>query len=730
MSRSQASAPVSAVAAAAAAAPRLSTPVSIVIAVLVTLLALALYSPPVASLVIGLLFNIVGAVAIVLYTIKRVRWLRIRVLRLLLSHTGWAYNPSALTSQILLGLVGLFGGNKPRLWELQSTLPALPVPPLHQTVDKYLKSVRPLLNDQEYATTKKLADDFIRIGGDGERLQNMLLAHRDAEVAKGTSWLWTWWEQIVYLSGRDPLPIYSNWYGLDRIDPVLTSQVGRAANAIVALLKFKRMIDTQSLAPNRVQETVPLCMHQYSRIFGTVRIPEDPVDRLVVHSKSKHIVVMCNNAIYRVDVFHDEGHGVAQLSAHELRVQLGRIIDLQTQSSSVPSDSSEPVAILTSQNRSVWAKQRQELIAMDKINKESIEVIESALFVVVLDTNEPAPETVEELSYEGLHHHGRGYWFDKNLNIIFFKNGRHSMNVDHTWSDASVMVHVMDFVYSVESTADHWTPDVTDVADNALAPPTRLHWHLTPLMRATIAEAHSDYMKTVVPMIDLEVLKFQVFGKDVIKKIGVSPDAFVQMAIQLAFFRMHNEPCLTYESAATVRFNHGRTETVRSCSIESKRFVDAMQASGVSSEKKLELLRAACKSHVKFMRAATNGDGIDRHLLGLRILARGAGIDSPFLADKAMSLPFRLSTSQTPALRMLGGGFAPLVANGYGCSYIVDDFRIWAHLSCFAANPETDVKKFSQLLRSSLLDIYEVCRSDPNLEKLLSTRTYRMLRSQ
>ena len=143
----------------------------------------------------------------------------------------------------------------------------------------------------------------------------------------------------------------------------------------------------------------------------------------------------------------------------------------------------------------------------------------------------------------------------------------------------------------------------------------------------------------------------------------------------------------------------------------------------------LALFRLACKAHVKYMRAATNGDGVDRHLLGLRLLARGAGVNAPFLTDKvrrqllarilltvvllfllfrrqcsrhflstpfdherlqAMSLPFRLSTSQTPAMRMLGGGFAPLAANGYGCAYVVDDHRIWAHLSSFASCAETE----------------------------------------
>ena len=30
-----------------------------------------------------------------------------------------------------------------------------------------------------------------------------------------TSWLWSWWEKYVYLVGRDPIMINSNYYVLD-----------------------------------------------------------------------------------------------------------------------------------------------------------------------------------------------------------------------------------------------------------------------------------------------------------------------------------------------------------------------------------------------------------------------------------------------------------------------------------------------------------------------------------
>ena len=62
---------------------------------------------------------------------------------------------------------------------------------------------------------------------------------------------------------------------------------------------------------------------------------------------------------------------------------------------------------------------------------------------------------------------------------------------------------------------------------------------------------------------DVEVFKFELFGKSFIKTCQCSPDAFMQMSLQLAYFRLNNVLCSTYESASTRRFHHGRVDSIR-----------------------------------------------------------------------------------------------------------------------------------------------------------------------
>lgn len=80
-------------------------------------------------------------------------------------------------------------------------------------------------------------------------------------------------------------------------------------------------------------------------------------------------------------------------------------------------------------------------------------------------------------------------------------------------------------------------------------------------------------LKADVAKHTVSVLAYEGLGKNNVKQYKCSPDAFVQMAMQLAYFKTFQRVAPTYESAATRRFKHGRTETCRSVSDESVDFV-------------------------------------------------------------------------------------------------------------------------------------------------------------
>ena len=58
----------------------------------------------------------------------------------------------------------------------------------------------------------------------------------------------------------------------------------------------------------------------------------------------------------------------------------------------------------------------------------------------------------------------------------------------------------------------------------------------------------------------LNVNVYRGYGSSLMKSSKFSPDAFVQMAVQLASYRLFGESVGTYEASQVRTFKHGRTE--------------------------------------------------------------------------------------------------------------------------------------------------------------------------
>ena len=161
-------------------------------------------------------------------------------------------------------------------------------------------------------------------------------------------------------------------------------------------------------------------------------------------------------------------------------------------------------------------------------------------------------------------------------------------------------------------------------ATGAAPAPRKLEFELSDACKASVAKADAYLEQTLGGGVDLHPAVFEGFGKSAIKQMGHSPDAFVQMAYQLAYSREHGgKSAPTYEACSTAGAFHGRTETIRSCSPESA----ALVAACINGTASPELLSQATAAQAKLSRSAAFGEGIDRHLLGLSKFAKMDGSD-------------------------------------------------------------------------------------------------------
>lgn len=589
----------------------------------------------------------------------------------------------------------------------QEGLPSLPVPALQQTCDRYLSVLEPIVDMEKLRRTRELVTDFQKAGGVGERLQKSL----EKRAGGKENWLSDWWVQIAYLDYRLPVVIHSSpGLVLPRLEfSDKDAHLRHAAKMIAGVIDFKTQIDNETL-PVEYLGRRPLCMNQYYQLLSSCRVPGLRRDAVVNHAKSStHITVVHNLQFFSLEVYDHHG---APLSVDQLHHQLHKLCY-----ASPPSDQEEPVGILTSQHRDVWGRAYQNLI-QDHTNRESVQAIQRSIFTMCLDSmSHHAPgETYHSsgarqmLHGGGSHLHSGNRWFDKTLQFILGEDGMCGLIYEHAPAEGPPIVALIDHVVEYASKFDA-PPGITYPMPAA----QRLHFNITPSIKSDIEEA-SRTLNTMVQELDLTVLVFKHFGKNVPKSFKMSPDAFIQIGLQLAYYRLYQKSCSTYESASLRMFRLGRTDTIRSASLDSFNFGKAFDDPGTQNTEKLALMEKAIKAHRSYTDMAVQGQAIDRHLLGLKLQAIEDRVSVPEIftdPSYATAMHYKISTSQVPAKSDCVMCFGPVVPDGYAVCYNPKEEHINLAVSSFNTCAETDTARMVQAVEAALLDMRTLLETTP-----------------
>ncbi|KAM9858088.1 carnitine O-acetyltransferase isoform 2-T2 [Aulostomus maculatus] len=576
----------------------------------------------------------------------------------------------------------------------QEGLPKLPVPPLKQTCERYLAMLEPIVSEEELEHTRKLVEEFLK-GGVGERLQKGL----ERRARKTDNWLSEWWMQSAYLDSRMPVAVYTSpgvvlprMHFQDR-----QGQMRFAAKLIAGVLEFKKMIDTETL-PVEYLSKKPLCMDQYYQILSSCRIPGPKRDTVVNHSIGK--TAPTHITFFILDVYNSDG---TPLTVDQLYMQLEKIWNTSLQTNK------EPIGILTSQHRNTWGKAYNNLIK-DKTNKESVRAIQKSIFIVCLDA--PMPRVSDELypsrvAAQMLHGGGARWnsgnrWFDKTLQFIVGEDGTCGLVYEHAPAEGPPIIFLIDYVVKCMQR--------TEMVRSPMVPlpmPQKLRFNITPEIKRDIEKAKQN-MNIMVHDLDVKVLKFSHFGKNVPTQHSLSPDAFVQMALQLSYFRMYNMCCSTYESASLRMFKYGRTDVIRPTTVDSLKFVQAMQDTSEQNPERLALLQKAVQTHKENTYDTIHGQAIDRHLLGLKMQGIEDLTSMPEIfmdTSFAVGNHFNLCTSQVGSKTDCVMCFGPMVPDGYGVCYNPMAEHINIAITAFNSCEETNAAKFAQAVEDALVDM-------------------------
>ncbi|RKP31993.1 acyltransferase ChoActase/COT/CPT [Metschnikowia bicuspidata] len=520
-------------------------------------------------------------------------------------------------------------------YQYQSQLQKLPIPDLKETCANYLSVLKPLQNEKEHEKTIDAVQKFLK-SGTGEYLDSELRKYAENR----NSYIEQFWYDS-YLNYDSPVVLNLNPFFLLEDDPfnnentTVDLQIKRAVSLTISSLKFIRALKNETLSVDMQRNGKPLCMYQYSKLFGASRIPTDDGCIMQSDPKSNHIIVMSKSQFYWFDVLDHDNNLI--MSEQDMIINFSSIIR-DSRKTPINEMAKSSFGVLTTENRRVWAKIRNSpTIANNTTNKEILSIIDSALFVICLD--DIVLTDLSELSKNmlcGLTILDRGVqvgtctnrWYDK-LQIIVTQNGKAGINFEHTGVDGHTVLRfvsdiytdsILSFARSINSNAPSlWGKELLNnkfESSFLVTIPRKLEWDLTPDLSLALRFGETR-LSDLINQNEFKNLEFKSYGSATIKKMKYSPDAFVQMAFQASYYALYGKVECTYEPAMVKSFLHGRTETIRTVSQESNLLVRKFFDPAMPAKAKLKYLADACEKHTEQTKRCLQGKGVDRHLFAL-----------------------------------------------------------------------------------------------------------------
>ncbi|KAI9831085.1 MAG: hypothetical protein M1826_003983 [Phylliscum demangeonii] len=659
----------------------------------------------------------------------------------------------------------------PSTFAYQDQLPTLPIPSLESTAKRYLEALEALQTEEEHDETTAAVEEFLRT--DGPKLQAKL----ERYASDKTSYIEQFWYDS-FLNFDSPVVLNLNPFFLleDDPTPARSNQVTRAASLVMSALAFVRAIRREELPPDMVKGR-PLDMYQYSRIFGTSRIPTAHGCVIGQDAQAQHLVVLCRGQFYWFDVL--DAHADTIMTEKALAANLQVIVDDAGQTPMAEA-ARGALGVLSTEKRKTWAGLRALLTREPGSNNaDCLHIVDSALFLLCLDDS--APATSDELCMNMLCGSSAveqgvqvgtctNRWYDK-LQMIVCGNGSAGINFEHTTVDGHTILRmasdcytdtILRFARTINGHAPRlWasaSPDPRQrprAARRGLSPtPRKLQWTMEPALRTALRFAETR-LADLIQQYEFRTVHFAGYGKAFITAAAFSPDAFVQMAFQAAYYGLYGRLECTYEPAMTKIFRHGRTEAIRSVTPAARAFVQTFWADAPSAADKIAALRAACDRHVALTKECGQAQGQDRHLYALYCVwqrqldeeeaeadvepdthedheveddddndddgdrhrtrprprprhARARHLAPSLFADPGWATlnTTILSTSNcgNPSLRHFG--FGPTSPDGFGIGYIIKDDG----LAICASSKHRQTKRFVDALEAYLLEIRRLLR--------------------
>ena len=461
------------------------------------------------------------------------------------------------------------------------------------------------------------------------------------------------------------------------------------------------------------------------------------------YHESRHIAIIAQGQYYTVDVL-DEDNDVLY-SSNEFASFFNYVINDSTK----PYNLRKATALgsLTSHSFKNWKYARKRL---QKRYPEELHLIDSALFVLVLDESDETdllnsdPEVINSIvhdyDYKPINKdanqessvnckrlfygtsiiNAKGHqvgscvsrWYDK-LQLVVTRDSKAAVIWDSFTCDGSAVLRFTSEMYTesvlrlardvnagdpqfslwptvkqssvpnslIRKAKNNMSLDESQIKnivykiDWSFSNILNTHVHLSETKLADLISKH-DIIHASLP-----------FGRRSARRLGIQPDAMIQVALQVAHYSLYGKMVFTLEPISTRGFKNSRSSFINVQNQELLELCQLFISNSIDGPGKLEKFLKACDKHSKTIQSTRAGAGYDKHFNALRYLYKfhdhyGIALDEEDkrIADNLFENNIIAPFSQPELIAANCGnsatttfGITPAVAQGFGVGYIIKD---------------------------------------------------------
>ncbi|KAK1593857.1 beta-ketoacyl synthase domain-containing protein [Colletotrichum navitas] len=484
------------------------------------------------------------------------------------------------------------------------TLQKMPLVDFDVMLDDYLDKSRMFFSAEEFATLERDVAEFREPDSIGRVFYSRL--HEQAHDPEIENWQEKYFLQSMYLQRRMPLAPFNNFMAFHPLGEMGHTQAERAALIANIAFQCKQDLEADRWEPMTYMFTAN-CTDLWQYIFNTARLPGVPFDRMAKFPGNDYMAVLHRGHIFKVEL---KDRGEENVTVEALTKTFSSILNRQDTEDSWTS-------ILSTDDRTSWAENREALMEADAANKETIDMVEAAAFLVCLDDTEPTD--AEDRIRSMMMLQGFNRWVDKSIAFVVCKNATSGTYVEHTMIDAMTLFVMQTAI--VQGITTYSPPrQVNGHANGVAKVPREFPLKTTPALDARILHVRRRFEEDISQFGYRDIVLGD-FGKDMLLDRHLPIKGMYDLMGLLANYYYYGYNAQSWEAVSMSHYHKGRPDIVQVNIPATARFCTAAEDESVPASQRFEMMVEAANARNQVIKDAFMGRCYQRTLRALELCA-------------------------------------------------------------------------------------------------------------